>query len=115
MKNTWAAFNAREEEVEFFNDNKLRVLSKISNWNSKMFSRGGKEVLIKAVAHAILAYVMSVFKLPMGLCADIQKTMARFWWNSKPNQRAIHWSNCENMCQAKCRGGMGFKDLICFN
>lgn len=55
-----------------------------------MFSREGKEVLIKAVAQAILAYAMSVFKLPMGLCADIQKTMARFWWNSKLNQRAIH-------------------------
>ena len=103
------------KKLSFFNDIKLKVLSKISNWNSKMFSRGGKEVLIKAVAQAIPAYVMSVFKLPIGLCEDIQQAVARFWWSSKPDQRVIHWSNWRNMCQAKCRGGMGFKDLICFN
>ena len=103
------------KKLSFFNDIKLRVLSKISNWNSKLFSRGGKEVLIKAVAQAVPAYAMSVFKLPIGLCEDIQKAMARFWWNSKPYQRAIHWSNWRNMCQAKCRGRMGFRDLIYFS
>lgn len=62
----------------FFNDIKLRVLSKISNWQHKFFSSGGKEVLIKAVAHAILAYAMSAFKLPKSLCDDIQRAIAKF-------------------------------------
>ena len=38
------------KKLNFFNSIKLKVLSKISNWQSMMFSRGRKNVLIKAVA-----------------------------------------------------------------
>ena len=57
----------------FFYDIKLKVFNKISSWQHKFFSCGGKEVLIKAAAQAIPAYAMSVFKIPMGVCNDIQK------------------------------------------
>ena len=103
------------KKLNFFNSIKLKVLSKISNWQSRMFSRGGKNVLIKAVAQAVPTYVMSAFKLPMGLCKDIQRAIARFWWRSKQNHRSIHWAKWESLCQVKCRGGLGFRDLTCFN
>lgn len=57
----------------FFNDIQLKVLNKIFSWNNKFFSSGGKEVLIKAMAQTIPAFAMSVFRLPLGLCIDIQK------------------------------------------
>ena len=38
------------KKIRFFNDIKLRVMSKILGWQCKFFSSGGKEVLIKAVA-----------------------------------------------------------------
>lgn len=41
-----------------FNDVKLRVLGKISNWQTKMFSRGGKGMLIKVVPQAILLMLL---------------------------------------------------------
>ncbi|KAH9800272.1 hypothetical protein KPL71_000599 [Citrus sinensis] len=57
----------------------------------KLFSSGGKEILIKAVAQAIPAYAMSVFKIPSAVCNDIQRAIA------------------------KIRGGIGFKDISSFN
>lgn len=51
---------------------------KISSWQHKFFSSGGNEVLIKAVAHAVPAYTMSVFKLLLSTCEDIQRAIARF-------------------------------------
>ena len=72
-------FMVRRNKINFFNDIKLRILSKISSWQAKLFSCGGKEILIKAVAQAVPAYVMSVFKHPLGLCEDMQKAIARFW------------------------------------
>lgn len=51
-------------KISFFNEVKLRVLNKLSSWQSKNFSHSGKEVLIKAVVQAIPAYAMSVFKIP---------------------------------------------------
>ena len=87
----------------FFNDIKLKVFNKISSWQHKFFSCGGKEVLIKAAAQAIPAYAMSVFKIPMGVCNDIQKIVAEFWWGSKSDKRSIHWSKWEKLSQAKCK------------
>lgn len=58
---------------------KLKVISKISSWCHKMFSSRRKEILIKVVAQAVPAYAMNVFRLPNGLCDDIQKAIAKFW------------------------------------
>lgn len=68
------------------------MLNKISNWQQKWFSSAGREVLIKAAAaQAVPAYAMSVFKLPRGLCEDIQRAIARFWWGSKEDKHGIYW------------------------
>lgn len=68
------------KNMSFFNEVKLKVISKIYNWQHKFFSSGGKELLIKAVVHVVPAYILSVFKIPLTLCEDIQKAIARFWW-----------------------------------
>ena len=75
-------------KINFFNKIKLRVLSKLSSWQSKNFSCGGKEVLIKVVVQAIAAYAMSVFKIPQGLCEDIEKAISRFWWGSSDTHKS---------------------------
>ena len=103
------------KKMSFFNEVKLKVLSKISNWQNKFFSSGGKEVLIKAVAQAVPAYAMSVFKLPLTLCEGIQKTIAKFWWGTNKEKHGIHWARWERMSHAKLRGGLGFRDISCFN
>lgn len=99
----------------FFNEIKPRVMSKISSWQHKFFSSGGKEVLIKAVAQVVPSYAMSVFKLPLGICDDIQKVISRFWWSSNTEKRGIHWARWESLSQAKQKGGLGFRDFACFN
>lgn len=38
------------KKISFFNDIKINVMNKILKWNNKLFSSGGKEILIKAVA-----------------------------------------------------------------
>lgn len=72
-------------------------------------------MLIKAVAQAVPAYAVSVFKVPLGVCDDIQKAIANFWWGSKKEKRCIHWAKWERLSQAKSRGGLGFKDFSSFN
>ncbi|KAL9450662.1 hypothetical protein AB3S75_012400 [Citrus x aurantiifolia] len=103
------------KKISFFNDIKLRVLSKLSSWQSKLFSCGGKEVLIKAIAQAVPAYAMSVFKVPLSICEDIQKAIARFWWGGSEKHKSIHWARWERLCYAKKRGGLGFRDFSSFN
>ncbi|KAH9784317.1 putative reverse transcriptase/RNA-dependent DNA polymerase [Citrus sinensis] len=103
------------KKISFFNEIKLRVLNKLSSWQTRRFSSGGKEVLIKAVAQAVSAFAISVFKIPQGLCNDIERAIARFWWGSSETQRSIHWARWEKLCSAKTSGGLGFREFPSFN
>ncbi|KAH9793378.1 putative reverse transcriptase/RNA-dependent DNA polymerase [Citrus sinensis] len=58
---------------------------------------------------------MSVFKLSIGLCDDMQKAIASYWWGSGRDHKSSHWSKWDNLCQAKSRGGLGFRNLSSFN
>ena len=57
---------------------KDRVWSKLQGWKEKFLSQVGKEVLLKAVVQAILAFAMGCFKLPLGRCRDIEMLIRKF-------------------------------------
>ena len=71
--------------------------------------------MIKAVAQAIPTYSMNCFKLPIGLCNEIEGLIRKFWWGQRGDRRKIHWVRWEELCKPKSEGGMGFKDLALFN
>ena len=52
----------------------------MQGWKEKLLSQAGKEVMIKAVIQSIPAHSMSVFKLPVSLCKEIEMMIRRFWW-----------------------------------
>lgn len=94
---------------------KERIWKKLQGWKEKLLSRPEKEVLIKSVAQAIPTYMMSVFCLPSGLLDEIHSLLARFWWGSNGMARKMHWHSWDHMCLPKSMGGLGFRDLHCFN
>ena len=61
----------KNKEVNF-NYIKERVWKKIQGWKEKLLSQAGREILIKAVVQAIPTYTLSSFKLPLGLCGEIE-------------------------------------------
>ena len=98
-----------------FNYIKERVWRKLQGWEEKLLSQAGREILIKAVAQAIPTYSMNCFKLPIGLCNEIEGLIRKFWWGQRGDRRKIHWVRWEELCKPKSEGGMGFKDLALFN
>jgi hypothetical protein len=72
-------------------------------------------VLIKAVAQSLPTYIMSVFKLPLGLCDSLTSIIREFWWGVEKGKRKMAWVAWKEMTLKKCCGGMGFKDLRLFN
>ena len=69
---------------------KEKIGSRIQSWGSKLLSYAGKGLLIQTIAQAIPLFVMSCFKLPKGLCHDINMLTAGYWWGDKENKRKIH-------------------------
>ena len=68
---------------ESFNYIKERVWRKLQGWEGKLLSHARKEVLIKSVIQAIPTYTMGCFKLPLGLCNEIEALIKRFWWGQR--------------------------------
>ena len=98
-----------------FNYIKERVWRKLQGWEGKLLSQAGREVLIKAVIQAIPTYAMGCFKLPMGLCNEIEVMIRKFWWGQKGEKRKVHWLKWSEMTKSKNEGGMGFRDLALHN
>ena len=69
----------RRGKQDSFNYIKERVWQKIQGWEGKLLSQAGREVLIKSVIQAIPTYTMECFKIPMGLCNEIEAMIKKFW------------------------------------
>lgn len=69
-------------------------------------------MLIKSVVQAIPIFAMGYFKLPMGLCHEIEAIVKEFWWGQHRDRRKINWICWEELTKSKLIGRMGFKDLI---
>ena len=100
---------------ENFNFLKERVWKKLQGWEGKLLSQVGREVLIKSIIQVIPTFTMGRFKLPLGLCNDIEVMIRKFWWGQRGNSRKIHWLKWKEMTKSKLVGGMGFRDLSMFN
>lgn len=94
---------------------KQRVWKKLQGWKSKLFSIGGREILIKAVAQANPVYTMSLFCLPVSLCQSLRSMIINFWWGAIGDERKIHRCKWKLLCYPKSQGGMGFHDFISLN
>uniref|UniRef100_A0A803PAC2 Reverse transcriptase domain-containing protein n=1 Tax=Cannabis sativa TaxID=3483 RepID=A0A803PAC2_CANSA len=103
---------SKKDAFNYIND---RVWSHLNKWNSKFFSKGGKEVLLKLVVQAIPSYAMACFKLPASFHSKIESLMARFWWGGNENNRKIHWKTWSFLCYSKFHGGLGFRSMKAFN
>ena len=103
------------DKRKVFEDIKTRVWQKLQGWKSKLVSQAGREILIKVVVQAIPSYAMSVFRLPFGLCDELERMVQSFWWGQKNQERKMHWMKWSKMCKSKWYGGMGFRDTRLFN
>ncbi|KAM6564221.1 hypothetical protein CsatB_024219 [Cannabis sativa] len=84
------AYSERDKK-NMFNHIKERIWKLLHAWTDKIFSVGGKEVLLKAVIQSIPTYAMSCFKLPVKFCREIESMMSNYWWGTTTDKKKIHW------------------------
>ena len=72
-------------------------------------------MLIKSVIQIIPTYSMNWFKLPKGPIKELETVIRKFWWGYSNEGRKIHWVTWEHLCEAKEKGGIGFKEIEIFN
>lgn len=88
---------------------KDKVRRRTQSWEGKLINQGGKEVLVKALIQSLPTYAMSVFLLPLEITKDVERSISKFWWNTKKTaSKSIYWMSWDRLSRHKSRGGMGF-------
>lgn len=106
-------FGRRKRDI--FNSFIDRIRQKVLSWSTRFLSGAGKEVLLKSILTAIPVYAITCFRLPASLCKQIQSILTRFWWDSKSDIRKICWVAWSRLTLPKTMGGVGFRDIECYN
>jgi len=85
--------------------------SKLNSWKGLSISVARREVLIKAIAHAVPNFT-SVYLFRHSLGGELQKMMNFFWWGAKSRgHKGIQWLSCDNLSISKDEGGVGFRNM----
>ncbi|KAG7616431.1 Endonuclease/exonuclease/phosphatase [Arabidopsis thaliana x Arabidopsis arenosa] len=92
-----------------------RIRQRALCWSSRFLSTAGKATMLKSVLSAMPTYTMFCFKIPVSLCKRIQSALTRFWWDSSETNRKMCWISWQKLVQPKGEGGLGFRDIPCFN
>ena len=58
---------------------------------------------------------MGCFKLPIGLCNEIETLIRKFWWGQHGERKKIHWQQWDELTKSKLVGGTGFRHVVMFN
>lgn len=51
---------------------------KLEGWKEQIISKASEEILLKTVVQALPHYAMSIFKIPVSICKDIERKIANF-------------------------------------
>ncbi|XP_057425977.1 uncharacterized protein LOC130719370 [Lotus japonicus] len=53
--------------------------------------------------------------MPKGVLKQCKQIMSLFLWGGSDEDRKVAWVNWEDLCNPKSAGGLGIRDLECFN
>jgi hypothetical protein len=92
-----------------------RIRTRLSGWNNRFLSFGGRLVLLKSVLTALPVYALSFFKAPSGIISSIESLLTNFFWAGGEDRRKIPWISWMDVCLQEESGGLGVKQLRGFN
>ncbi|GMP88073.1 hypothetical protein CsSME_00040189 [Camellia sinensis var. sinensis] len=109
----YLGFSGRSKS-EIFNSLLSRVQSKLQGWKCEFLNFAGRGILVKHVLHSIPVYLMSVFRMPDCFQHKLTAIIRQFLWAS-PKGLGLPWKKWTSLCLPKIWGGLGFRNLTCFN
>lgn len=92
-----------------------RIRRRLTKWNGRYLSLGGRITLTQAVLSTIPIYCLSFNRLPKKTLKAITKLQRDFLWGGAEKSSKIPWVKWEEICKEKEYGGLGIKDLDAFN
>lgn len=92
-----------------------RVKKRLTRWDSKSISLGGRATIVRSVLTSIPLYTLSFLKLPKKVENELRSIQCSFLWGGNEMWKRIAWVSWDELCKPKAARGLGIKDLRLFN
>ncbi|CAN1192276.1 LINE-1 retrotransposable element ORF2 protein [Linum perenne] len=92
-----------------------KITKHIQGWRPKCLTYVGRVQLIKSVLYSMANFWMSVFPLPKGVIAEVERLCSKFLWtgsNQSSKKAKVSW---QKLVRRYEEGGLGVCDLKCWN
>nr|ABN08045.1 hypothetical protein MtrDRAFT_AC154391g33v2 [Medicago truncatula] len=66
-----------------------RIKARLTGWNSRFLSFGGRLVLLKSVLTSLPVYALSFFKAPSDIISSLESLFNNFFWGGSEDHRKI--------------------------
>lgn len=93
----------------------IEVERKLSSWKRLYLSKGGKVTLIKSTLSNLPIYFVSLFPILVDVANCLEQLQRNFIWNGMEDDLKIHLVNLSMVCSPIQFGGLGIRNLRCFN
>jgi len=87
------------------------IKARMSGWNSRFLSFGGRLVFLKSVLTSLPVYALSFFKVPSGIISSVESLFNNYFWGGSEDHKKIFWIGWHNVCLQKEYGGLGVRQL----
>ncbi|MCH85285.1 LINE-1 reverse transcriptase like, partial [Trifolium medium] len=91
------------------------MTKRLSSWNGRNLSIGGRVTLINSVLSSLPLYFFSFYKAPRCIINQLVRIQRNFLWGGGLEEKKLCWIKWEQVCLPKDSGGLGIKDLELFN
>jgi len=95
--------------IIYFSELINKVVNRITGWQSKILSYGGKLTLIKHVLQSLPIHFLAATSTPSTVMKQIQGIMADFFWGWRKDKKKYHWSSWKNLSFPYDEEGIGVR------
>ena len=88
-----------------------RFEKRLSSWEGKHLSVGGRLVLINSILTSLAMYMLSFFEIPREVLEKLEYLRSRFFWQSDEEKKKYRLAKWSIICQPKDIGGLGVQNI----
>ena len=87
----------------------------LTSWKGMYLSKGGRIALIKSTLSNLPTYLLSILHIPATVAKRIEWIQCGFLWGGIGEDFKFHLVNWPKVCSSVREGGLGIRNLRCFN
>jgi hypothetical protein len=92
-----------------------KIEKRLGSWIGKNMSIAGRTILINSSISSITLYMLSFYRLPVGVDKKFSTLSSKFLWGDDPTKKKYHLVRWSDVCLPKDQGGLGILNLDLMN